>query len=79
VVWRYRRGYETSSTSVRARTDAEVEVLKAVAAQRMAARQDELPIGVPAKQRAESLEITSSWKCRMLDILCVGLPAARVR
>jgi hypothetical protein len=52
-----------------AHTDAEVEMLKAVAAQRIAAGQDELPIGVPAKQRAVSFEITSSRMGRLLDVL----------
>jgi hypothetical protein len=33
---------------------------------------DELPIGVPAKQRAESLEITSSRMGRLLDVLAAA-------
>ena len=60
-------GHETSSASVGASPP-----LKAVAAQRIAARQDELPIGVPAKQRAESLEITSSRMGRLLDVLAAA-------
>ncbi|HMI32965.1 MAG TPA: hypothetical protein VK499_02410 [Propionibacteriaceae bacterium] len=52
-----------------AHSDAEVEVLKAVAAQRIADGQDELPFGVPAKQEPVSLEITSSRMGRLLEAI----------
>jgi hypothetical protein len=51
VVWKYRHGSRDIEHLGSADTDAAVEVLKAVAAQRIAAGQDELPIGVPAKQQ----------------------------
>ena len=72
VVWKYRRGSRDIEHLGSAHTDAEVEVLKAVAAQRIAAGQDELPIGVPAKQQAASLEITSSRMGRLLDVLVLA-------
>ena len=66
-VWKYRGRSRDIERLRSAHTDAEVEVLKAVAAQRIAAGQDELPIGVPAMQRAETLEITSSRMGRLLE------------
>ena len=44
-------------------------MLKAVAAQRIADGQDELPFGVLAKQEPVSLEITSSRMGRLLDAI----------
>ena len=52
VVWKSRHGSRDIEHLGSAHTDAEVEVLKAVAAQRIADGQDELPFGVPAKQGA---------------------------
>jgi hypothetical protein len=72
VVWKYRHGSRDIEHLGSAHTDAEVEVLKAVAAQRLAAGQDELPIGVPAKQQAASLEITSSRMGRLVDVLAAA-------
>ena len=60
VVWKSRHGSRDIEHLGSAHTDAEVEVLKAVAAQRIADGQDELPFGVPARQGPVSLEITSS-------------------
>jgi hypothetical protein len=71
-VWRCRRGSRDIEHVGSAHTDAEVEVLKAVAAQRIAAGQDGPPIGVLAKQRVESLEITSSRMGRLLDVLAAA-------
>ena len=50
VVWKSRRGSRDIEHLGSAHTDAEVQVFKAVAAQRIADGQDELPFGVPAKQ-----------------------------
>jgi hypothetical protein len=72
VVWKYRRGSRDIEHLGSAHTDAEIEVLKAVAAQRIAAGQDELPIGIPAKQQAVSLEITSSRMGRLLDAIAAA-------
>jgi hypothetical protein len=67
VVWKSRHGSRDIEHLGSAHTDAEVEVLKAVAAQRIADGQDELPFGVPARQEPVSLEITSSRMGRLLD------------
>jgi hypothetical protein len=60
-----------------AHTDADVELLKAVARQRLAAGQQELDLRLPdspANQRA-ALPITSSRMGRLLDALCRGYDA----
>jgi hypothetical protein len=72
VVWKYRRGSRDIEHLGSAHTDAEVELLKAVAAQRIAAGQDELPIEIPAEQQAVSLEITSSRMGRLLDAIAAA-------
>ena len=71
VVWKSRRGSRDIEHFGSAHTDAEVEVLKAVAAQRIADGQDELPFGVSGKQEPVSLEITSSRMGRLLDAIAV--------
>ena len=60
VVWKYRHGSREIEHIGSAHTVAEWELLKAAAEQRIAAGQDELPLGVPAKaeQRLHSLP---SW------------------
>jgi len=45
----------------------DVELLKAAAVQRIAAGQDELPLGTPAKTEPVALEITSTRMGRLLD------------
>jgi len=52
-----------------AHTDAGVELLKAVAAQRVAAGQDELPVDVAVSQEPAALEILSSRMGRLLDAI----------
>ena len=74
VVWKSRRGSRDIEHLGSAHTDAEVQVFKAVAAQRIADGQDELPFGVPAKQEPVLLKITSSRMGRLL-----GAIAAQVR
>ena len=69
VVWRSRRGSRQIEHLGSAHTAAEVEVLKAVAAQRIAAGQDELPLEVAATQEPMGLEITSSRMGRLLDAI----------
>jgi hypothetical protein len=49
-----------------AHTDAEVELLRAVGAQRIAAGQDQLPLDVAAPREPAALEITSSRMGRLL-------------
>ena len=72
IVWKYRHGARDIEHLGSAHTDAEVELLKAVGAQRIAAGQDELPIGVPVKQQPTALEITSSRMGRLLDVIAAG-------
>ena len=69
VVWKSSRGSRDIEHLGSAHTDAEVEVLKAVAAQRIAAGQDELPLEVAATQEPMALEITSSRMGRLLDAI----------
>jgi Transposase DDE domain len=69
VVWKSRRGSREIEHLGSAHTDAEVEVLKAVAAQRIAAGQDQLPLDVAASQEPAALEITSSRMGRLLDAI----------
>jgi hypothetical protein len=69
VVWKWRRGSREIEHLGSAHTAAEVEVLKAVAAQRIAAGQDELPLDVAATQEPMALEITSSRMGRLLDAI----------
>jgi len=52
-----------------AHSQAEVEVLLAVAAQRIAQGQDELPLAVPAKVQPSALEIADSRMGRLLGAL----------
>ena len=69
VVWKSRRGSREIEHLGSAHTAAEVEVLKAVAAQRIAGGQDELPLEVAATQEPMALEITSSRMGRLLDAI----------
>jgi hypothetical protein len=69
VVWKSRRGSREIEHLGSAHTAAEVEVLKAVAAQRIAAGQDELPLEVAATQEPMPLEITSSRMGRLVDVI----------
>jgi Transposase DDE domain len=69
VVWKSSRGSRDIEHLGSAHTEAEVEVLKAVAAQRIAAGQDQLPLDVAAPQEPMALEITSSRMGRLLDAI----------
>ena len=69
VVWKSSRGSRDIEHLGSAHTDAEVELLKAVGAQRIAAGQDPLPLDVAAAQEPAALEITSSRMGRLLDAI----------
>ena len=69
VVWKSSRGSREIEHLGSAHTEAEVELLKAVGAQRIAAGQDQLPLDVAAPQEPAALEITSSRMGRLLDAI----------
>ena len=69
VVWKSSRGSRDIEHLGSAHTEAQVEVLKAVAAQRIAAGQDQLPLDVAAPQEPMVLEIVSSRMGRLLDAI----------
>jgi hypothetical protein len=69
VVWKSSRGSRDIEHLGSAHTDAEVELLKAVAAQRIAAGQDQLPLDISAALEPAALEITSSRMGRLLDAI----------
>ena len=69
VVWKSDRGSRQIEHIGSAHSPAEVELLKAVAVQRITAGQDELPFGVPALTRPGALEITTSRMGRLLDVI----------
>jgi hypothetical protein len=66
-VWKYRRGSREIEHLGSAHSEVDVELLKAAAVQRIAAGQDELPLGTPAKTEPVALEITSTRMGRLLD------------
>ena len=67
IVWKYRRGAREIEHLGSAHTPAEVELLQAAAAQRIAAGQDELPLGVPVKADPVAVEVTGTRMGRLLD------------
>ena len=69
VVWKSSRGSRDIEHLGSAHTDAVVELLKAVGAQRIAAGQDQLPLDLAAPQEPAALEITSSRMGRLLDAI----------
>jgi hypothetical protein len=69
VVWKSSRGSRDIEHLGSAHSNAEVELLKAVAAQRIAAGQDQLPLDVAAAQEPLALEILSSRMGRLLDAI----------
>jgi hypothetical protein len=69
VVWKSSGGSREIEHLGSAHSDAEVELLKAVAAQRIAAGQDPLPLDVAAAQEPLALEIVSSRMGRLLDAI----------
>ena len=69
VVWRSSRGSRDIEHLGSAHTGAEVELLKAVASQRIAAGQDPLPLDVAAPVEPAALAITSFRMGRLLDAI----------
>ena len=69
VVWKSTRGSREIEHLGSAHTEAEVELLKAVAAQRIAAGQDQLPLDMATPQEPAALEITSSRMGRLLEAI----------
>jgi hypothetical protein len=69
VVWKSSRGSRDIQHLGSAHTDAEVELLKAVAIKRIAAGQDKLPLDVAAHQEPSAFEIVSSRMGRLLDAI----------
>jgi hypothetical protein len=67
IVWKYRRGSREIEHLGSAHAEVDVELLKAAAVQRIAAGQDELPLGTPAMTEPAALEITSTRMGRLLD------------
>ena len=72
IVWKSRQGGRDIEHLGSARTAAEVELLKAAGAQRIAAGQDELPLGVTARQEPAALPIVASRMGRLLDLISAG-------
>ena len=69
IVWKSRQGSRQIEHIGSAHSDVEVELLKAAAAQRIAAGQDELPLEVASKQQPTALEIAGSRMGRLLDVI----------
>jgi hypothetical protein len=69
VVWKSSGGSREIEHLGSAHSDAEVELLKVVAAQRIAAGQDPLPLDVAAAQEPLALEILPSRMGRLLDAI----------
>lgn len=69
VIWSKKRGRVEMEHIGSAHTQAEVELLMAVAAQRLAEGQDVLPLDMPAKQQPSALEILDTRMGRLLDAL----------
>ena len=67
IVWKYHRGAREIEHLGSAHTLAEVELLQVAAAQRIAAGQDELPLGIPAKAEPLAVEVTGTRMGRLLD------------
>lgn len=72
IVWKSRQGGRDIEHLGSARTAAEVEMLKAVAGQRIAAGQEALPLGVAAKQEPTALPIVASRMGRLLDLIAAA-------
>lgn len=73
IVWKSRQGGRDIEHLGSARAAAEVELLKAAGAQRIAAGQDELPLGgVAARQEPAALPIVASRMGRLLEAISAG-------
>src|SRR5246127_5178424 len=72
VVWSTRRGSRKIEHLGSAHDDAGVAALKAAAAQRLAAGQAQLDLGLVERSAAEPLLITSSKSAHLRDALCAA-------
>jgi hypothetical protein len=70
MVWSSRRGSRSIEHIGSAHDEAALAALKAAAAQRLAAGQAELDLGVAARSGSEPLPITSSRAAHLWDALC---------
>ena len=70
IVWSSRRGSRSIEHLGSAHDEAGLAALKAAAAQRLAAGQAELDLGVAARSGSEPLPITSSRSAHLWDALC---------
>jgi hypothetical protein len=70
IVWSSRRGSRSIEHLGSARDEAGLSALKAAAAQRLAAGQAELDLGVAERSASEPLPITSSRSAHLWDALC---------
>ncbi len=70
IVWSSRRGSRAIEHLGSAHDEAGLAVLKAAAAQRLAAGQAELDLGVAERSGSEPLPITSSQAAHLWDALC---------
>ncbi|MBV8182036.1 MAG: IS1634 family transposase [Mycobacterium sp.] len=70
IVWSTRRGSRTIEHLGSAHDEAGVAALKAAAAQRLAAGQAQLDLGLAARSESEPLPITSSKAAQLWDALC---------
>ena len=70
IVWSSRRGSRSIGRMGSAHDEPGLAALKAAAAQRMAAGQAELDLGVAAQPGSEPLPITSSRSAHLRDALC---------
>jgi hypothetical protein len=72
IVWSTRRGSRKIEHLGSAHDEAGVAALKAAAAQRLAAGQAQLDLGLVARSESEPLPITSSKAAQLWDTLCVA-------
>lgn len=70
IVWSTRRGSRSIEHLGSAHDDAALAALKAAAAQRLAADQAELDLGVAGRPGSEPLPITSTRAAHLWDALC---------
>ena len=73
IVWSTRRGSRKIDHVGSAHDEAEVAVLKAAAAQRLAAGQARLDLGLAARSESEPWQITSSKAAQMWAALGCGV------
>jgi hypothetical protein len=72
IVWSTRRGSRKIEHLGSAHDEAGVAVLKAAAAQRLAAGQAQLDLGLVERSESEPLPITSSKSAHLWDALCAA-------